>query len=303
MRTLRLIIAVLMLLSGVQISAQELNARITVNHQKIQGTDASVFEGLQQALERFINERQWTNLQFARNERINCSFNITVDKYDVSEHRFECTLSVQATRPVYASSYTTPTFATTDESFNFEYQEFDKMEFRPDVIDDDLTALVAYYCYLIIGIDLDTFSPLGGTEPLELARQITLNSQSLGLSAKGWKAFDDMKNRYAIINDYMDSGMESMRQLMYKYHRDGLDTMVENSDRARASVTEALALLDQAHQDKPLSLLPQLFTEFKRDEIVGIYQGKANAKEKDDIYNTLSSINASMNTSWRKIQE
>lgn len=301
---LRLTIALCLLaLAATPLRAQELTARVTVNHQKVQGSDASVFDNLQQSLEQFINERQWTQMQFARNERINCAFNITVNKYDVSEHRFECTLSVQATRPVYGSNYTTPTFATTDESFNFNYQEYDKMEFRADLIDNDLTALVAYYCYLIIGIDLDTFSPLGGTEALEVCRNITQNSQSLVLSAKGWKAFDDMKNRYAVINDYMDSGMETMRQMMYKYHREGLDIMAENSDRGRAAITEALELLGQAHKDKPLSLVPQLFTEYKRDEIVGIYQGKANSKEKDSLYDILSSINASMNPEWRKIQQ
>lgn len=303
MRTLRLIFAGLFLALSLTTHAQELTARVNINHQQIQGTDVSVFEGLQRALQQFINERQWTPLQFARHERINCVFNITVNKYDVGEHRFECSLMVQATRPVYAATYTTPIFATNDENFNFSYQEFDKMDFRTDVIDNDLTALVAYYCYLIIGLDLDTFSPLGGAETLEVCRNITQSSQSLVLSGKGWKAFDDMKNRYAIINDYMDSGMESMRRLMYKYHREGLDVMVENPERGRAAITEALELLGQAHQDKPLSLVPQLFTEFKRDEIVGIYQGKANAKEKDDIYNILMSINASMNSDWQKIQQ
>ncbi|MBP3228518.1 MAG: DUF4835 family protein [Bacteroidaceae bacterium] len=303
MRTLRLILLLLACLVGGAAQAQELNARVNVNHQKVQGTDASVFDNLQEALTRFINERQWTQLQYARNERINCAFNITVNKYDSGNQTFECTLTVQATRPVYGSTYTTPIFATTDESFNFRYVEFENLEFRPEMLDNDLTALVAYYCYLIIGLDLDTFAPMGGTDVLEQARNITQGSQSLVLSAKGWKAFDDMKNRYAIINDYLDSGLESMRRLMYTYHREGLDVMAENAERGRSAITDAIELLGQAHSDKPLSLLPQLFTEFKRDEIVAIYQGKATAKEKDDIYNTLSSINASMNVQWRKIQQ
>ena len=303
MRTLRLTLSLCLLLLACVAQAQELVARVNVNHQKIQGTDVSVFDNLKQSVEQFINERQWTPLQFAKHERINCNFNITVNKYDVSEHKFECTLMVQATRPVFGSTYTTPTFATSDESFNFIYQEFDKMDFRLDAIDNDLTALLAYYCYLIIGIDLDTFSPLGGTEVLGQARSITQNCQSLVVSAKGWKSFDDMKNRYAVVNDYLDSGMESIRQLMYKYHREGLDVMAENPERGRAAVTEALELLGQAHKDKPLSLVPQLFTEYKRDEIVNIYQGKANAKEKTDLYEILSSINASMNNDWRKIQQ
>ena len=128
-------------------------------------------------------------------------------------------------------------------------------------------------------------------------------SQSLLLSAKGWKAFDDEKNRFAIINDYLDNGMEDYRKFQYKYYREGLDVMAENADRGRAAITEAFDLLKAARENKPMSRLPELFTEYKRDEIVNIYVGKATAKEKEELYELLSRINASQNTYWRKIQK
>lgn len=283
--------------------AQELDAKVTVNAQKIEGTNTAVFEALQEALKEFINTRQWTNLQFRPNERISCSFSITIEKYDDATGDATASLMVQSSRPVYNSAYTTTVFSTNDPNFSFNYREFDQLEFNADVIDKDLTALIAYYAYLIIGMDLDTMAPLGGTDVLETAKTIVTNSQSLLLSAKGWKAFDDEKNRFAIINDYLDNGMEDYRKFQYKYYREGLDIMAENADRGRAAITEAFDLLKAARENKPMSRLPELFTEYKRDEIVNIYVGKATAKEKEELYELLSRINASQNTYWRKIQK
>lgn len=297
--------ALLLLLPLLSISlcAQELDAKVTVNAQKIEGTNTAVFEALQEALKEFINTRQWTNLQFRPNERISCSFSITIEKYDDATGDATASLMVQSSRPVYNSAYTTTVFSTNDPNFSFNYREFDQLEFNADVIDKDLTALIAYYAYLIIGMDLDTMAPLGGTDALETAKTIVTNSQSLLLSAKGWKAFDDEKNRFAIINDYLDNGMEDYRKFQYKYYREGLDIMAENADRGRAAITEAFDLLKAARENKPMSRLPELFTEYKRDEIVNIYVGKATAKEKEELYELLSRINASQNTYWRKIQK
>ena len=290
-------------LMSLSLCAQELDAKVTVNAQKIEGTNTAVFEALQEALKEFINTRQWTNLQFRPNERISCSFSITIEKYDDATGDATASLMVQSSRPVYNSAYTTTVFSTNDPNFSFNYREFDQLEFNADVIDKDLTALIAYYAYLIIGMDLDTMAPLGGTDALETAKTIVTNSQSLLLFAKGWKAFDDEKNRFAIINDYLDNGMEDYRKFQYKYYREGLDIMAENADRGRAAITEAFDLLKAARENKPMSRLPELFTEYKRDEIVNIYVGKATAKEKEELYELLSRINASQNTYWRKIQK
>ena len=304
MRYTRLIILLVTLVcAGSHAAAQELAARVTINHQQVQGTNTSVFEALEKSLTDLLNDRQWTQYQFNRNERIQCTFAINVKKYDESTGQMNASLTVQSTRPVYNSNYTSTVFSIVDNEFTFEFQPFDQLEFRPDVIDKDLTALIAYYAYIIIGMDLDTMSPEGGTEILQLAKTVCNNAQGLTLSAKGWKPFESDKNRYAIINDYLDSGMASFRALQYKYYREGLDTMVENVDRGRTAVTEAIEMLKTAKDNKPMSMLPQIWTEYKRDELVGIYQGKGTTKEKESVSTILSSINASQNVHWNKIKK
>ena len=282
-------------------SAQEIDARININYKKIQGSSTSVFETLKTALTEFINERQWTTLQFKRNERINCNFNITVNAYDEAANSFECALMVQSNRPVFNSNYTTTVFSTNDPNFNFNYQEYDQIEFRPDILDNNLTAVIAYYVYLMIGMDLDTMSPLGGTEVLKMAQNIVNNAQSLNY--KGWKAFEDSKNRHAIITDMLDGGMEPFRRMQYSYYREGLDVMAENAERGRAGITAAMELLQKARENKSMSMLPELFTEYKRDELVSIYnKEKANAQERLTVSEILSRINPSQNSYWRKMK-
>lgn len=222
----------------VNMKAQELYAKVTINHSQIQGTDASVFENLQETLEHFINDRQWTNLHFQKNERISCNFNITVTKYDQSQNLFTCRAIIQANRPVYNSAYTSTLYNNTDNNFDFEFAQFDQLDFNDETIDNQLTALVAYYAYLIIGLDLDSFSPMGGEDVLQRCMNLTNNAQNLNFT--GWKAFDDSRNRFAIINDYLDGAMQPFRQLQYDYYRTGLDEMANNVDRGRTNITTAL---------------------------------------------------------------
>ena len=285
-----------------QVSAQELNAKININHSQVQGTDKSVFENLKETLEKFVNERQWTALQFQENERINCSFNITVTKYDKSANHFSATCMVQASRPVYNSAYTTTIYNNTDRSFDFDFAQFDQLNYNEEVIDNQLMALFAYYAYLIIGLDLDTFGPLAGTDVLQRCMNLVNNAQAL--DAPGWKSFEDSRNRFAIINDYLDEQMKPFRQLQYDYYRTGLDEMAQNVERGRTNVTTALEKnLKQAHENKPLSLLPQIWTDYKRDELANIYKGKGTQKEKESVYDILLSINASQSASWDKIKQ
>lgn len=284
------------------VHAQELDARISINHSQVQGTDASVFDDLEQNLTRFVNERQWTSMQFYKNERIQCSFNITVTKYDKASNVFTCKAVVQANRPVYNASYTTTLYSNTDNDFNFEYAQFDQIQFNEEQVDNQLMALMAYYAYLIIGLDLDSFAPMGGEDVLQQCMNLTNNAQNLNYP--GWKAFDSSRNRFAIINDYLDGAMKPFRQLQYDYYRNGLDVMATNADRGRAAITTALEEdLKKAHADRPLSLLPQIWTDYKRDELANIYRGKGTQKEKQSVYDILFGINASQNTAWEKIKE
>ncbi len=283
--------------------AQELNAKVTFNTSQIEGTDKSVFDDLQQAMERMLNEKQWTNLQFKKNERIACTFSITVTKYDATTGLFTCKAIIQANRPVYNSSYTTTIYNNTDNSFSFRYQQFDQLEFNEETVDNQLTALMAYYAYLIIGMDLDTFAPMGGEDELQRCMNLVNNAQNL-TDYPGWKSFDDDRNRFAIINDYLDAGMKPFRQLQYDYYRKGLDGMTTNVERGRKEISTALNDdLKKAHDDKPMSLLPQIWTDYKKDELAAIYNGKGTQKEKEQIYDILFSINASQVASWEKIKK
>lgn len=286
---------------GQHASAQELNAKVVINRSQISNTTEAVFEALQNSLTAFLNERQWTKMTYEDYERINCTFSITLKTYSETDNSFTGSIQVQSVRPVYNSNYSTTVFNIQDENFNFNFQQFDQLDFRPEQVDNNLTAMLAYYAYLIIGMDMDTMAPLGGTDILQMAMDVANNAQNLGYA--GWKAFEDSRNRFAIINDYLDGGLEPLRQMEYEYHRQGLDRMTENTDSARSAVTSAIVLLKQAHENKSQSLLPQIITDIKRDEIVSIYSSKGTREEKEQVYNIVFAINASQNPYWEKIKK
>ena len=295
------ILTLLYILLAASVGAQELQVKVNINSSQVEGTDKSVFENLQQTLEQWMNDKQWTELQFQKDERINVNFNITVQKYDKANNRFECSAMIQANRPVYNSAYTTTLYNNKDGDFNFDFAQFDQLNFMEENIDNQLTALMAYYAFLIIGLDLDSFGSMAGTEVLQRCMNLTNNAQDMGFP--GWKAFEDSRNRFAIINDYLDAAMKPFRQMQYDYYRKGLDEMSNNAERGRTNISEALELLKQAHQDKPLSLLPQIWTDYKRDELANIYKGKGTQKEKENVYNILFNLNASQSEAWNKIKE
>ena len=296
------LLIIILMLAVLGINAQELQVKVNINHSQIQGTDASVFENLQQTIEQFLNERSWTDLQFQKNECIQASLNITVNKYNRDENHFECTALIQANRPVFNSAYTTTLYNNRDANFNFDFQQFDQLNFVEENVDNQLTALLAYYAMLIIGLDLDSFAPMGGTDVLQRCLVLVNNAQNLGFP--GWKSFEDNRNRFVIINDYLDEAMKPFRQLQYDYYRKGLDEMANNAERGRTEISTAIeADLQKAHQDKPLSLLPQIWTDYKKDELASIYKGKGTQKEKQRIYDILMGLNASQNNSWEAIKQ
>ena len=303
MTIFRTIFTPLFILAVLGLHAQELQVKVNINHSQISsGTEVGVFENLQQTIEQFINERQWTSLQFQKNERIQCSLNITVNAYIREDNRFNCSALIQANRPVYNSAYTSTLYNNKDDQFNFDFIQFDQLNFNDEMIDQQLPALLAYYAYLIIGLNLDSFAPMAGTDVLQRCMYLVNNAHELGFP--GWKAFENNRNRFAIINDYLDESMRPFRQLQYDYYRKGLDEMANNAERGRTEISEALANdLQSAHENKPMSYLPQIWTDYKRDELVNIYQGKGTQKEKERIYDLLMSLNASQSTAWENIKK
>ena len=287
------------LLMPLKAQAQELNPTLTVNTAKIQGTDKDVFKSLENAIKEFLTHQIWTEYHFAEKERIQCNFNLTVNKYDAQTGKMECELTVQSSRPVYGSTYNTTVFNFRDTEVDFNYTEQDRLEYTPGITpDNNLTAILAYYSLLIIGLDFDTMSLNGGTDILRQVENIAASAQSLG---SGWRSFDTQANRYAIINDYMNGTLSAFRQLQYKYHRQGLDDMSANADRGRATITESLELLKQAKQAKSTSALPTLFTEIKKNELVNIYSAGIN-KEKQMVKDLLSQVNPSLTNEWDAIK-
>ncbi len=279
--------------------AQELNPTLTVNTSKIQGTDKDVFKSLENAIKEFLTHQVWTEYHFAENERIQCNFNLTVNKYEQENGKMTCELTVQSSRPVYGSTYNTTVFNFRDTEVEFNYTEQDRIEYSPGITpDNNLTAILAYYSLLIIGLDFDTMSPNGGTDILRQVENIAASAQSLG---SGWRSFDTKANRYSIINDYMNGTMSAFRQLQYKYHRQGLDDMTANADRGRATITESLSLLQQAKQAKSTSSLPTLFTEIKKNELISIYSEGID-KEKKQVKDLLSQVNPSLTNDWNTIK-
>lgn len=295
----KLIVAMLLLVlpSTASAEGEELNATVNLNASKVQGSNTEVFTMLQDALNEFINSRKWTTNTYEENERIVCSFNFVVNSYS-NDGSFDCSLMVQATRPVYGSSYNSMLFKYEDASIKFKYQPYDRLEFVEDNLDNNLTAVIAFYVYTIIGMDLDSMGELGGSEFLNKALNIANNAQNLGDA--GWRAGSNNNNRYSIIDDYMNGAMEPMRKLMYKYHRLGLDTMFKNADGGRKAITECLPLIKKAYEDRPMAYFTKLFTEYKIDEIVNLYS-KCTPEEKKEVVKVLSEINPSLSTELDKI--
>ena len=261
----------------------ELNARITINSDKVQGSDKQVFTTLQEALMEFVNNRRWTDATFGINERIDCSFTIIINEQ--IDNSFTGEIQVQASRPVYNSSYTTNLFNFRDTELNFEYTQFEPLEYTENTLNSNLTATIVYYIYIILGLDFDSFSPLGGRVYFDQAQQIVNLAQSQG-SWNGWRAFEKDDNRHGLITALTDNTSETFRNFWYTYHRKGLDEMAGNPDRGRTTIIEALPALQEVKSVRPTSVLLRLFSDSKLDELVLIYS-KATTQEKQAGYKML----------------
>lgn len=281
--------------------SQELNAKVVINTTQIGNTNTEACETFREKVQEFLNTKQWTAVKYNEVERIDCTFNITINKYSAQDGAFECTLLLNSSRPVWGSSYTSSLYNTRDQHFNFKFDPADQLEYNPDNLDNQLMALLAYYAHVLIGMDMDTFAPLGGTPVLQTAEDIVSKAENLGYS--GWSAFNESNNRFALLNDYMDGSMEAMRQLNYVYHRQGLDQLCDSTEKAHTALVESMELLDQARQARTMSNVPQLFTEYKKEELVNIFSKHENQQERLRVYDILFAINPSQNPSWEKIKK
>jgi len=281
------ILILILVLPVIRLQAQELNATVTVNSDRIQSTNKSIFSTLQRTLTDLINNKQWSTTTFAPNERIDCTFLLTIMEQP-TDNSFKAELFVQARRPVYNSTYITSIVNYRDTKVEFDYTEGNPLVFVETSIDNSLTAIIAFYCKFILAMDFDSFSPLGGSSFFRDALSIAMQAQT-NSAWTGWSAFDDRKSRTSIINYYLDESVKSFRQLWYTYHRKCLDEMAANPDRGRTTLLNALPVLKDIKNIRNSDMLLQMFADCKLDEIVSI-ASKANEEEKSSVYDLLRSV-------------
>jgi hypothetical protein len=278
-----------------QVRAQELNAKVKVMHEKILGVDPQVWTSLERSVSDFINTRKWTGDDFNATERIDCNFLINVTaRSEKDPDMYTATLSIQATRPIYNSGYNSPTINTIDRDFAFRFTQFNALTFDDnrvggaDAMSANLTAVLAYYAYIIIGLDYDSYSPNGGTAILKKALNVVTNAPEDG-SIKGWKAFEEKRNRYWIIDQLLSPRFATYRTAWYTIHREGLDIMWNKPAEGRLKVLSTIATLQQIMRDNQQSTLVQAFFNAKSDEITRIVM-QGNKEERTPLLNTLSQI-------------
>ena len=282
-RILGLIFLFMGLVSGAQ--AQELNCAVEVNSQQVEGTNKNVFNALQEAISTYMNETKFSNAIFSPNEKIECRLFLTVKEY--TDDRIKGELQLQLSRPVYNSTYTTTLFNFRDTKVEFGYREGDPLIFNENTVENNLTAILDYYAYLFLAIDFDSFSPKGGQPFYDRAQSVVQQAQSIG--EVGWRTFEDTKNRAAVLSSYTDTNTAGIRNLLYNYHRKGLDEMVTSPDKGRAVITESLKELKTIADNSPMSVALSLFRDSKLDELVNIYS-KAPSAERETAYDILQPI-------------
>ncbi len=299
---MRHIVAILALIAmSIPMKAQELKCTISINSEQVQGSNKAVFTTLQQSMEEFVNTQRWTNMTFQEKERIECSMMIVVKS--VQDNMFVCEFTCQSRRPVFGTTYTTPTLNIKDANFTFTYQEYDRMEFQHNTFTSNLTALVAYYCYLIIGHDMDSFAKLGGTPYFQVCEDIVTSAQSASLDNAemvGWKAFESNRNRYALTNNLMDEAFKKYRAYYYDYHRHGLDEMVNNVANGRARIAKDIKVLKEAYNARPATYLVGTFLDAKSDELVNIFKS-GTTDEKKMVYELLMDIDPTRQDTYENI--
>lgn len=300
MNKLRSVFAVLLLfiLISPSMIAQEMDCFAVVNSQKIQDMDPSVFKNLENAIIEFVNNRKWTDDEFLQTEKISCSFLINLESR--SQNSYNASLQVQSTRPIYGTNYNSTMFVVNDVDFSFTYVDQQPLDFNIQSFQSNLTSVLAFYVYFIIGMDYDTFSPSGGTKYYQNAFEIVNNAQSGG--GAGWKPADGNSNRYWLIENMTNSIFIPFREMLYEYHRMGLDAMKDSKSEGEQKIYDSIQLLLQVHKVRPSSFLFQVYFNAKSDELVNIFN-KSEESVKNKIVPWLILIDPGNTKKYNKIKE
>jgi len=278
---------------------QEILCNVQVNTQQVEGTDKRIYDNMQVSITEFINNRQWSNHIFKSEERIECNMVITISQR-ISSNVFEARLNIVAGRPIFGTAYNSTLMNYVDADFTFEYVEFQPMEFIENQDVSNLTSVLAYYVYMIIGFDFDTFSLQGGTPYYEKAESIVNAAQNSNYP--GWKSSDDTKNRYWLIENMMNKNYSDLRTFLYEYHRTGLDVMSEKAEQGRGVIANCLNYLKNVHDDQPGLFALQIILDAKRDEIVNIFS-QGNPQQKATASELMKEIDPSNSSKYSKMTQ
>lgn len=286
----KLIVLSILLFFGFSYS-QELNCVVSINSERVTDNTQQVFKTLETALNEFVNKTKWTSQDFNQNERIQSSMFINVS--EMNNTTFTATIQVQASRPIYNSIYSSPIFNYNDKDFVFKYVEFESLNFNPNSFDSNLISVIAFYSYIILALDADSFEPLKGTPYLEMAQNVMSVAQTGGF--KGWSQADGLQNRYYIVSDLLSNTFDPIREAYFEYHSNGLDKMADDLKVGKENLKLALMNMAAIHYVRPNAFLTRIFFDAKSDEITDIFKdGPAvQASELVDNLNRLSPLNAS----------
>ncbi|MCD8407640.1 DUF4835 family protein [Tenacibaculum dicentrarchi] len=280
------------------LQSQELNALVTINTDKIQSSNKQVYQTLQKSVTAFINETQWTTKAFKQQERINCAFTIIISEQN--SNNFTASLQIQATRPVYNSSYATPILNINDTSFNFKYSEFAPLIFNPNTYDSNLVSTIAFYVYTILGIDADTFALKGGTDYFKTAENVMLQAQSSGESA--WQNKIGKQNRFALIDGFLSSKFSPLRSIYYEYHRKGFDNFSADKELAKQTIQKNVISLEKLHNISIGNYMIRVFLDAKGDEISNVFSDGKPAKNTQKMLSVLNKIAPTYKDKWKDIK-
>lgn len=276
----------LILSNSYKVFSQDINCSFQLSTQMLEGTDKKIYETMEKAINEFLKNRKWTNYNFKPEERIECSILINITER-VSTNEFKATIQVQSSRPVYKTSYKSTLFNHIDKDFQFKYEEFQPLDFDQNSHLLNLTSVLAYYMYIIIGLDFDSFSNLGGSPYFNIAQTIVNNAQNS--SDKGWKSFESRKNRYWLVENLLNQSYQPLREFIYRYQRKGMDVMYDNMQKGRTEISEALELVKKVHREKPGLYSTTLIMYAKSPELVNIYK-EAPDSEKESVVKLLKEV-------------
>ncbi|MEM9917036.1 MAG: DUF4835 family protein [Bacteroidota bacterium] len=284
----------------VSLQAQEINASVTINTPQLRLVDPAIFQDMRNAMENFINNQKWTGDAFEVEERINVNIQITITE-EVSEVSFKANMQIQATRPVFNSKYETVILSHNDKDIGFEYQPTQPIEFIPNGFSSNLSSILGFYIYYILGLDYDSFAPFGGEQHLQTAQDIVNTiPQSVASKFKGWRSLDANRNRFWMIENILNPRVRPLRRALYDYHRQGLDIMHKDVVAGRAVIEQALTEIEKVNKAYPNSMIIQTFINAKSSEVIEIYK-QGDRTQKSQVRRIMSRMDAANASRYRQI--